>query len=913
MKSFQIASYIIPFMEKSVVPIKDVFELAGGKGANLLRLVSAGLPVPLGFILTTGAYAEFISHNTIESTILKTVPVGNAQDMESLEAASNKIRHLFSTGKVPSGIASQITRAYSQLGGPAVAVRSSATAEDLPGLSFAGQQDTFLNIVDEKSLLQAVVDCWSSLWTARAIGYRNRNRIPHKGISLAVVVQEMVQSETSGVLFTANPLTGLRSEAVVDATYGLGEALVSGLVEPDHYIVDQAAGRIIVKTLGRKEVAIRGNREGGTSREDKLHETEQALDDKQIMQLAKLGEQVESLNGIPQDIEWAFAGNTLHLLQSRPITSLYPIPEGMSADPLEVMFSFGAVQGMLEPMTPMGQDAIKIIFAIGSALMRFRVTAETQRVIFTAGERLWIRSTPLMRNTVGRKIQKVAFQFVEPTVLQAVTGLLDDPRLRPQRKGLRLKAIFHIANFAVPLAANIFLNVLHPDARREMIQQNAETLIESIRKEMSEIQGDRYTRLGAQAAFLEKFARKKLPKTFLLFVSGVASGMASFNFLHKTTERLPDRLGGEDKTLRADLLMEVTRGLPYNPTTSMDLDLWKIARVIRADSTSLNIFESRAPQELAALFQNIELPSVAQAAIGDFLKTYGLRGFGEIDLGRPRWNDDPTHIFESLRGYLQIVDESRAPDIVFKRSAGDAQRAIDRLATEVRSRSYGWIKSHLVRFFAGRARSLMGLRESPKFFAVRLMGQIRQCLLATAEQFVESGELDQVDDVVFLSSNELQRFAAREEQDWKELIQKRHAAYESEFRRKQIPRVLLSDGRAFYEGMQDLDAFADMLVGSPVSPGIVEGRVRVVRDPRSANLQPGEILVCPGTDPSWTPLFLTAGGLIMEVGGMMTHGAVVAREYGIPAAVGVHEATTRLQTGQRIRLDGSTGQINIMS
>jgi phosphohistidine swiveling domain-containing protein len=204
------------------------------------------------------------------------------------------------------------------------------------------------------------------------------------------------------------------------------------------------------------------------------------------------------------------------------------------------------------------------------------------------------------------------------------------------------------------------------------------------------------------------------------------------------------------------------------------------------------------------------------------------------------------------------------------------------------------------------------LRESPKFFAVRLMGQIRQCLIETAKLFVESGELDRVDDVVYLSFLELQRFVSREEQDWKALIQTRRTAYQSEFRRKQIPRVLLSDGRAFYEGMQDLDASADKLIGSPVSPGVVEGRVRVVLDPRSANLQPGEILVCPGTDPSWTPLFLTAGGLIMEVGGMMTHGAVVAREYGIPAAVGVHEATTRLKTGMCIRLDGSSGQIVII-
>jgi len=265
-----------------------------------------------------------------------------------------------------------------------------------------------------------------------------------------------------------------------------------------------------------------------------------------------------------------------------------------------------------------------------------------------------------------------------------------------------------------------------------------------------------------------------------------------------------------------------------------------------------------------------------------------------------------------LNSFLQIENEAQAPDVVFARGVDSAQQAVARLEARVRGTPRGWLKARLVHFFAGRARQLMGLRENPKFFAVRLMGIIRRELLKTGQEFVEAGELGSPDDLFYLTLDELNAFAARQERDWRGLIASRRQAYQREFSRRQIPRLLLSDGRAFYEGMSEpLDA-ANTINGSPVSPGSVEGKVRVVLDPRKAGLLPGEILVCPGTDPSWTPLFLSASGLVMEVGGMMTHGAVVAREYGIPAIVGVNLATTRLQTGQTIRMNGSTGKIIIL-
>jgi pyruvate,water dikinase len=358
--------------------------------------------------------------------------------------------------------------------------------------------------------------------------------------------------------------------------------------------------------------------------------------------------------------------------------------------------------------------------------------------------------------------------------------------------------------------------------------------------------------------------------------------------------------------------MKITRGLPHNPTTEMDLKLWAIAQTIRQDPASYRVFQGNPTPALTTLYQQKQLPGAAQIAVDHFLQQYGGRGLAEIDAGRARWIENPLQVFEMLSNYLQIENVDQAPDVIFKQSAQSAADAIDELAAAVRKTRTGWIKSHLVRFAAGRARELMGVRENPKFFAVRLLAIPRLAILGVGREFVQAGELQRPDDLFFLSTKELIAFANEEKQDWKALISYRRETFEWESRRRQIPRLLLSDGRAFYEGLSSKNRDRRSLNGSPVSPGSITGKVRVVFDPRQANLQPGEIMVCPGTDPSWTPLFLSAGGLVMETGGMMTHGAVVAREYGIPAIVGVDQATRRLVTGQTVQIDGSTGQIAIL-
>ena len=888
-------------------PLATLFT-TGGKAQNLARLAQAGLPVPPGFIVTTAAYQSFVAANDLQPFIDCQLAIDNSQ--LTIDSASAAIRARFAAAPVPADLAGSILAAYHALSPaltidhsqltidhspPPVAVRSSATAEDLPDLSFAGQQDTFLNVVGDAALLDAVVRCWSSLWTARAIAYRARNGIAQEGVALAVVVQTMVESEASGVLFTANPLTGKRTETVIDATLGLGEALVSGQVEPDHYAVDVATGRIVSKTLGAKALAIRGQAGGGTTTVAADAAAQQALPGAAILELARLGKRVEQelYAGQPQDIEWAWAAGQLFLLQSRAITSLYPLPDGMPAEPLQVLFSLNHVQGMLDPFTPLGQDAIIHAYVTLAALFQRHYTPQTQREVIVAGERLYINLTPALRRELGRKLLRGILGAVEPGAGQAIAGVLDDPRLAVERSGLSPGAAASLARFVSVVARRAALVMREPDARRTAAQRLVDNFIVEM-ESRSQQAGTLAKRLDLWQVIYDEFAGR----ISLHLLPPIVAGMASFFQLRRLAQR----------TLGSDVLaLEVARGLPNNVTTEMDLALWTVAQVIQADPASAARFGQADAATLAAEYEARTLPLPAQAALMAFMERYGMRGLAEIDMGRPRWREDPAYVMQMVASYLCIDDPAQAPDAVFRRGANVAEASIERLARSMPNQA----QAQAVRFLASRMRALAGLRETPKFTIIRLMSIVRKMMLQSGQELVAAGVLEQPDDVFFLHFEELEALAAGDRRDWRALVVTRRLAYRREVLRKQVPRVLLSDGTAFYEGLRAEDG-GDVLSGSPVSPGVVEGMVHVVFDPRGVQLAPGEILVCPGTDPSWTPLFLAAGGLVMEVGGLMTHGSVVAREYGIPAVVGVPEATQRLQTGQRVRVDGTAGRVVLL-
>jgi len=918
-------------LPQPLIPLNSphaLLETVGGKGLNLIKLAQAGFSVPNGFLIPTTAYHEFVVQNQLEMVISDILQDLDFTSLEALSAASDEIRSRFKQGSVSSQLGTILEVGWRWLGAHPVAVRSSATAEDLPELSFAGQQDTFLNVIGTEALTTAVVDCWSSLWTARAIGYRARNQIPHDEVALSVVVQNMVPSETSGVLFTANPLNGRRSETVIDATLGLGEALVSGLVEPDHYTIDTQNNEITHKFLGSKAVVISGKSEGGVTTQESDASQIQAIPDEIVLQLADIGKQIEKLYNFPQDIEWAYGpslsggeGDSIFILQSRPITSLYPLPENLPPEPLKTMIGLHVIQGVLEPFTPLGQTAITEVLIGGGRALGLNFTIEQQTAFYVAGERLWINMTPIVRHPRGHKAYPIVIKNLDPGVAQAFEEILQDPRLTPQSGSMNLLKPWNMARFILPNLLRVLRFLRHPEA---MAQKTLLAFDDRVAETAAQqkTSGDLATDLSNRVNLLLG-ARTLFPDFVIpIGVTAVVAGMVPFYGILRRFSKEAAEFTGDSQF--ETLYLKIARGLPNNVTTEMDLKLWETAQSLQSDTASARVFEVSTAADLASQYQSGTLPPVAQSAVATFMERYGMRGLGEIDIGRPRWRENPEHIMGVLQSYLQIDDPALAPDMVFARGAEAAQVAAQKLEAAVRQLPKGHLKARLVRFAVRRYRALAGLREAPKFFAIRMMGLMRAGLLASGDEMVAAGLLEQDDDLFFLHVSELETLAA-EFEGWKVSspspsvltifqanIRERRALRKRELHRKQIPRVLLSDGTVYYEGLRATETKNGQIIGDPVSPGVVEGTVRVVFNPQGTQLQPGEILVCPGTDPAWTPLFLAAGGLVMETGGMMTHGSVVAREYGIPAVVGVHQATERLQTGNRVRVDGSLGVVEII-
>jgi phosphohistidine swiveling domain-containing protein len=501
----------------------------------------------------------------------------------------------------------------------------------------------------------------------------------------------------------------------------------------------------------------------------------------------------------------------------------------------------------------------------------------------------------------------VGLGFIEPSIRQIVLGLAEDPRFGAGTGHFKPRTALRIIRFALPVLGRMLHAVHNPEKARTNFDHLVEHELGTVHLEPT---GDAYTRLAQRLDFMKTRMTAAFPVLLPRFVPLIGPSMMMLNLLtHFTGEHSSTDHGF------SMLSLDVTRGLPNNVTTEMDLALWATAQTIRGDAESLKSFTASAASELASHYLAGTLPEAAQLAIAAFMDRYGMRGVAEIDIGQPRWRESPAPIIQTLQSYLRITDENAAPDVMFARGQKTAEEAIEKLAAQARKQPAGWLKERFVRFAARRVRILLGVREAPKFYAVRMIGIMREHLLASGTDLAAAGVFERPDDIFFLHLSELEalsRDGGSPAPVWKALIAERRAIYIREERRRQIPRVLVSDGRAFYEGLGADASMGDAITGSPVSAGVVEGVVHVIFDPHDAQLAPGEILVCPGTDPAWTPLFMAAAGLITEVGGMMTHGSVVAREYGIPAVVGVDQATQRLKNGQMIRLDGTAGKIIVI-
>ncbi|MFD8557635.1 PEP/pyruvate-binding domain-containing protein [Streptosporangium canum] len=948
--------------------------LVGGKAANLGVLTTAGLPVPPGLCVTTEAYRRVTEQAGLEE-VLDALAVTAAGETRALNELAGRARELVLAAPVPADIADAVRRSAH---GP-VAVRSSATAEDLPHASFAGQQDTYLNVIGAAAVLDAVRRCWASLWSDRAVAYRAANGIDHRAVLAAVVIQEMVQSEVAGVMFTANPVTGRRREAVIDASPGLGEAVVSGAVNPDHFVVDTATGRITERRLGDKRLAVRSLPGGGVEHVETGMEGA-CVTDAQIRALAELGGRVEDHYGSPQDTEWAVdAGGALWLTQSRPITTLFPVPRharpagagsavagaGRRTDPTarrtdraahlrsgghagpggsgpvggepggaRIYFSFSVAQGIYAPITPMGMSAFRLLSSSAAALLGVPVTDRLDGApqFAEAAGRMFIDVTGMMRSRVGRMGLPRVLDVMEARSATVLRGLFDDPRFSVTQRSVRpalRRLVKNAIRFRIPARAAQAL--LKP----EKAHRRAERLGVRLRAQLA---------APADATALERLDHVERilgTRAVPLLPTVVPGPLAGFAMLGLAYRLLGDRA-------RPGELQTVLRGLPHNVTTEMDLALWHLATRIRADREAVSLLLGTPAAELADRFGDGTLPGVVDRGLKEFLAVYGVRAVAEIDLGVPRWSEDPTHVIGVLANYLRLEDPALSPDALFARGAAEAVLMIKSLSARV-----GGVRGLIVRFALSRARALAGIRELPKFSMVTILAAMRAELVTIGTGLTTHGLLDSPQDIFFLTMEEVRtaltptpgkttpeqnapapsegRTPAASRQSTpapsggstptapgdaappypatlRVLVSERREDAARERRRRHLPRVLLSDGTE-PEAVATAAPVDGALTGTPASAGSVTGIARVVLDPVGAHLEPGEILVCPSTDPGWTPLFLTAGGLVMEMGGANSHGAVVAREYGIPAVVGVASATEHIVTGQRITLDGTSGMV----
>ncbi len=895
--------------------------LVGGKAANLGELLSAGMPVPDGFCLTTDAYRQATAGDAsvgdvtavdtpaVDTTraggrlaevhaALKATPDG---DLPAFAALAGRARDMIRSAPVPAEVAAAVEQAYAALGDNVpVAVRSSATAEDLPSASFAGQQDTYLNVVGAAAVVEAVRNCWASLWTDRAVSYRASRGIDPAAVALAVVVQRMVDATAAGVLFTANPLTGRRHQAVIDASPGLGEAVVSGAVNPDHFVVDPLTGRVLERRLGDKRIAVRPIPGGGTRTLTLNNGAATAcLTDKQAAELAALGRQVEEYFGSPQDIEWAIAGDgRLWLTQSRPITTLFPVPQRASGgEGTRVYLCFSLAQGLTRPLTPMGLAAFRLIASSVARAAHFDVPEPRKgpSPYAVAGQRIYLDLTAVARSTTGRRIVPKVFDVMEARSATVLRKVFEDPRFSVTRR-TPLGLLRHVVPAAVHarVPETMLRAVIRPDAALRRANRLAREFADSLEPPA-----------GATALQRLDYAEHLLGARIFSVVPAVlplaALGIAALGLAGKL-------LGGG----RWEDLQVVLRGLPNNVTTEMDLELWRLAQVIKNDGGARTAVTDRKPAELAQDFRAGLLPAVLQAGLARFMGQYGHRAVAEIDVGMPRWSDDPTHILGVLANYLRLADSALAPDIQFSNAAEEAEACVDRLVAQARSR--GRLRGAVVRAALGRARIFAGLRELPKYQLVVGLAEVRKQLALAGAALATAGAVAEPDDIFFLDLDEARAGldAGTGIADLRDLVARRREEYALELERRHIPRVLLSDGtepEALPSGDAAASTVPGALTGSPASAGVVTAAARVILDPVGAHLEPGEILVAPSTDPGWTPLFLTAGGLVMEMGGPNSHGAVVAREYGIPAVVGVPDATLRFSTGQKITVDGGAGTV----
>jgi rifampicin phosphotransferase len=869
------SSFVLGFQDSD----KTKLMVVGGKGANLGELSKIdGIRVPEGFCITTEAYKRIISQTPEFQDLLEQLSLLKVEDRERIREISQKIRSVIEEAVIAKEIAEAVTHFITSLGDKnAYAVRSSATAEDLPTASFAGQQDTYLNIIGKEAILKHISKCWASLFTDRAVIYRVQNGFDHKKAYLSVVIQKMVYPEAAGIMFTADPITSNRKLLSIDASFGLGEALVSGLVSADCYKVQEE--KIVDKMIATKKLAIYGRKEGGTETQQIAPDQQkaQALTEQHILQLARIGRQIEAHFGCPQDIEWCLADGTFFIVQSRPITTLYPIPEANDQEN-HVYISVGHQQMMTDPMKPLG-------------LSFFLLT--TPATMRKAGGRLFVDATPLLASPATRE-NILDVMGNDPLIKDALVNIIERGNFIPSLPDNKQAKTPGKSNQGPSLPNYKTLNDYDPAIVSDLIKRS-ETSIEELKQNIQ-------TKSGSSLFdfILEDIQRLK---GNLSGPQGFGVIMTAMNASSWVNEKMKEWLGEKNV---ADTL---SQSVPNNITSEMGLALLDVADVLRPYPEVIEYLQHAKDDNFLDELVQFDGGQESRDAIQAYLNKYGMRCAGEIDITRTRWSEKPTTLIPMLLGHIKNFEPGEGKRR-FEQGRQEALKKEQELLDRLQQLPDGTQKVNETKRMISLIRDFIGYREYPKYGMIHRYFVYKQALLKEAEQLVQANVLHEKEDMYFLTFEEFGEVVRTKKLD-EQIISKRKDEYTS-YEKLTPPLVITSDGEIIAGKYKRENFPAEALVGLPVSSGVIEGRARVILHMEDADLEEGDILVTSFTDPSWTPLFVSIKGLITEVGGLMTHGAVIAREYGLPAVVNVENATRLINDGQRIRVNGTEGYIEIL-
>ncbi len=872
---------------------------AGGKAANLSALIRGGLRVPGGFVVTTAGYDHFVAANGLAASISALVDGIDAADPTAYDRASEEIRALFARAALPDDLRAAILAAYADAFPDAspVAVRSSATAEDLPDASFAGQQDTYLNVVGADALLDAVARCWASLWTGRAIAYRQRQSIAPDDVSLAVVVQQMVPAAVAGVLFTVHPVTGDDEQVIINATWGLGEALVAGQVNPDTYVAAKESGGLLQVTIGDKAV-MTAAQSAGTAEVavDPSRQRQRALTDAQVAELAAAGRRIEQHFAAPQDIEWAFAGGELFILQSRPVTTSAgpacvpgddawpPLPD-FAPQPFDWWTQADVGERWPEPVTPFtwstGYEMIHETSERLVAGVKAPYKGHIQWARRAFGHVYFNEGAVLHAYTDG-------YGFAASMVAPSISHINPETKLT----GWQWGKVLGSALFMMQRMGKWNRDIAHFPQEFATIDR----LVDDFMDSPLDAQSDADLYRGALVVW-----RDRLMHYMDYHLASTSLSMQGFGSLEDSVAKA---------TGRRELAQELVSGLNGIISAEMVPDLWRIAQEIRGLGLAEELEALDPAAALAALRTN-ERAASALAIFERFLHRHGHRCMTEAEFLVPRWAETPEQAMEMVQGYLRA-----APGFDPAKNAARQQRQREETQALVESKLNPLQRISFRRSLTSLQEQVR-VRDNGQHYLVKLFLPVRRLIAELGRRWAERGWLAQPDDIFFLAHTEIEQIVAANDPqaltdrpDLPALLADRRAAWEY-WHTQPAPDVLDLQGRPVdIAGDAISPDDPNVLRGIAASRGRVQGIARVVMTPAEAGrIQPGEILVTRATDPGWTPVFSTISGLVLEIGGQLSHGAIVAREYGLPAVINVTGATRRIVDGETITVDGGAGTV----